>query len=111
MICNSVVPQLSWLVQGHTFLSDARVLNLQCYDMVLGEDWLETCGPMRIHWGKKLMKFTHKGKRISLQGVTDDNSKCSAVSPTKLKGLLKHGAIAYYLQLSHSADSEATPVD
>lgn len=25
MICNSVVPQLSWLVQGHTFLSDASV--------------------------------------------------------------------------------------
>ena len=49
MICNSVVPQLSWLVQGHTFLSDARVLNLQCYDMVLGEDWLETCSPMWIH--------------------------------------------------------------
>lgn len=34
MACNQVVKQLPWLVQGHTFLSDAKVLNLQCYDMI-----------------------------------------------------------------------------
>jgi len=93
MICNSMVKQLPWLVQGHTFLSDAKVLNLQCYDMILGQDWLETYSPMWIHWGKKMMRFTHRNKRISLQGVTDNNSKCPPVSATKLQGLLKHGAI------------------
>jgi len=65
----------------------------------MGEDWLETCSPMWVHWGKKLMRFTLKNKRISLHGVTDDTSKCSAVSPTKLQGLLRHGAIAYCIQL------------
>jgi len=102
MICNSMVKQLPWLVQGHTFLSDAKVLNLQCYDMILGQDWLETYSPMWIHWGKKMMRFTHRNKRISLQGVTDNNSKCPPESATKLQGLLKHGAIAYCIQLVHA---------
>jgi len=93
MVCNQFIPKLPWLVQGHTFFSDAKVLNLQCYDMILGEDWLEACSPMWIHWGQKHMRFTHNNKRISLKGVTDDTSKCSAVSPSKLQGLLKHGAV------------------
>ena len=61
MLCNSVVSQLSWLVQGHTFVSDAKVLDLHCYDMIVGEDWLEACSPMWIHWTKKQMRFTYKG--------------------------------------------------
>lgn len=76
MVCNAVVPQLCWLVQGHTFCSEAKALDLHCYDMIVGEDWLEACSPMWIHWGKKLMKFTHKGQRISLQGIVDDLSSC-----------------------------------
>ena len=38
MQCSERVPALQWCVQGHKFKSDARVLNLQCYDMILGED-------------------------------------------------------------------------
>ena len=34
------VTALRWCVQGHKLKSDARVLNLHCYDMILGEDWL-----------------------------------------------------------------------
>jgi len=67
MVCNRVVQQLPWLVQGHTFFSEAKVLQFQCYDMILGEDWLEACSPMWIHWGKKVMRFTHKSKRITLK--------------------------------------------
>jgi hypothetical protein len=37
--------------------------------MILGEDWLEACSPMWIHWVKKQMRFTHKGKRIMLKGI------------------------------------------
>jgi hypothetical protein len=32
------VPHLEWWVQGHTFVSDAKVLQLRCYDMIVGED-------------------------------------------------------------------------
>jgi len=36
MVCNTMVPELRWMVQGHTFCSSAKVLDLHCYDMILG---------------------------------------------------------------------------
>jgi len=98
-------------VQGHTFLSDAKILDLQCYDMILGEDWLESCSPMWIHWDRKIMRFNHKGTRITLKGVTDDTSRCPAVSSTKLQGLLKHGAVAFCLQLVHTEPDNIPMLD
>jgi hypothetical protein len=64
MVSDTMVPQLTWFLQGHTFSYDARVLRLKRYDMILAADWLEDHSPTRIHWGQKLMKFPHKGKEI-----------------------------------------------
>lgn len=36
--CNKQVSDLQWWIQGHTFTSDARVLTLCYYDMIVGED-------------------------------------------------------------------------
>jgi len=89
MTCTSMVQNLQCTAQGHVFNSDARVLSLQCFDMILGPDWLEACSPMWVHWGKKLMKFTYNGKRMTLQGIRSDVPKCTAISAGKLKGLLR----------------------
>lgn len=32
------IPELTWWTQSHTFTFPAKVLNLQCYDMILGMD-------------------------------------------------------------------------
>lgn len=56
------VPNLTWLIQGHTFSYNARVLPLKCYDLILGADWLEDHSPTWIHWQKKIMKFPHNGQ-------------------------------------------------
>ena len=45
------------------------------------------------------MKFTHHGKRITLQGVKQETAKCPPISAGKLKGLLRRNAIACCLQL------------
>lgn len=65
MICTKRIPQLEWTAQGHVFHSDVEVLPLNCFDMILGEDWLEQCSPMWVHWTKKIMRFMHKGKRVT----------------------------------------------
>lgn len=44
--CDSVIPRCSWQMQGQVFETDLRVLSLGCYDMVVGMDWLQRCGPM-----------------------------------------------------------------
>lgn len=59
LICSGVIPACVWQSQGHTFSSDLRVLPLGCYDMMIGMDWLEQCGPMWIDWTAKLLQFQH----------------------------------------------------
>ncbi|WVZ89851.1 hypothetical protein U9M48_036204 [Paspalum notatum var. saurae] len=36
MDCTQYVQKLEWFIQGYTFVSEAKVLPLKCYDMILG---------------------------------------------------------------------------
>lgn len=65
----------------------------------MGEDWLEDCNPMWVDYKLKTMKFNYEGKMIELQGVRDDVSSYSTISATKLKGLIKHGAMSHCVQM------------
>lgn len=67
--CSGSVPGCKWTTQGHEFVTDLRVLALGCYDMIVGIDWLEACGPMWIDWAEKRLQFTHQGQPIQLMGV------------------------------------------
>jgi hypothetical protein len=69
MSCSRQVQNMQWNVQGHTFTSTVGILPLKCFDMIIGEDWLEDYSPMWVHWSNKIMKFTYQGKRIELHGV------------------------------------------
>uniref|UniRef100_A0A8R7R3D9 Uncharacterized protein n=1 Tax=Triticum urartu TaxID=4572 RepID=A0A8R7R3D9_TRIUA len=69
MTCNSMVQGLNWWIQGHTFTTDMRQLELGAYDGVLGMDWLEQFSPMSCHWLDKTLTFEHHGAMITLQGV------------------------------------------
>ena len=40
MATATMVPNLTWYIQGHTFTSDMIVLDLLPYDAILGYDWL-----------------------------------------------------------------------
>lgn len=44
--CNEFVPDFEWGVQGHTFTHSVHVLDIGCYDMILGADWLDLHSPM-----------------------------------------------------------------
>ena len=67
MLCDQKVTQLPWFIQGHKFVSDAKVLPLKCYDLILGEDWLEDCSPLLIDYKLKTMQFMYQGKTVKLQ--------------------------------------------
>ncbi|XP_048527388.1 uncharacterized protein LOC125506673 [Triticum urartu] len=69
MTCNSMVQGLNWWIQGHTFTTDMRQLELGAYDGVLGMDWLEQFSPMSCHWLDKTLTFEYHGGTITLQGV------------------------------------------
>lgn len=98
MICSQQVKNLQWIVQGHSFTSTARVLPLKCFDMILG-GWLESCSPMLIHQSKKVMRFTHQGIRIQLQGLLQDSNQCAQIFVDMLLGLINQQNVTYCLQL------------
>jgi hypothetical protein len=99
MISNQYIPEFQWFIQGHSFSYDTRVLPLKCYDMIMGADWLEYHSPTWVRWRKKKLKFPLNGKRVMIQGVKDDLTRCKSASPHKLKGLLKRSAISHCVEL------------
>jgi hypothetical protein len=61
LVSTTMVQGLEWWLQGHTFYSDARVLDIGAYDLILGMDWLEQHSPMQCDWLKKKLTFMHQG--------------------------------------------------
>lgn len=98
MLCDQKVPKLQWFIQGHTFTSEAKVLPLKCYDLILGEDWLEDCSPMWVDYKLK-MRISCAGHIIELQGVQSDTNSCRPISVDKLRGLIKHGGVSHGVQM------------
>lgn len=52
---------------------------------------------MWVHLRKKVMRFTHNKKRITIQGVQNKAPKCKRVTVSKLKGLLKRDKVEQML--------------
>jgi hypothetical protein len=69
LVTDKEVHQLQWWIQGHTFQTDMKVLDLGAYDAILGYDWLKQHSPMSCHWEHKTMCFVVNGRDIVLQGV------------------------------------------
>jgi hypothetical protein len=99
MVCDKKVQQLKWFIQGYSFVADAKVLPLKCYDLILGEDWLEEFSPMTVDYKLKTIQFAHQGQIIKLQGVVDNTATCTPLSVHKLSGLLKTGAVSHCIQM------------
>ena len=76
MTGSRIIPQFSWWTQGYTFSQDSKVLSLGWYDLILGGDWLEDHSPMWVHWHQRLMRFTHEGRHLALQGIRDKKIPC-----------------------------------
>jgi hypothetical protein len=99
MTSDQMVPQLSWSTQGHVFEQDPMVLPLNCYDMILGGDWLEEFSPMWVHWRHHRMRFMHQGRCITLHGIQDDGSPSHPISVRQLQGLLRRGSVAQCMRV------------
>ncbi|XBI72477.1 hypothetical protein VPH35_066426 [Triticum aestivum] len=52
-----MVPGLKWWMQGHTFATPMRKLEIGTYDGILGMDWLAQNSPMTCHWQDRWVKF------------------------------------------------------
>jgi hypothetical protein len=66
--CSSQIPHAEWVVQGHSFHSSLRILELGHYDMIVGMDWLEAFSPMKVDWKCKWMSIPYGRHHIMLHG-------------------------------------------
>lgn len=107
LTCDRQLSQCSWTTQGHTFSTDLRVLNLSCYDIVLGMDWLEDNSPIMHHWDKKKMSFLYQGHEITLQGVVPNLTSCTEISAVQLLKIVEADTLQHLIYLC--PNTEVTP--
>lgn len=60
---------MEWSVQGCDFVSEAKILPLTAYELILGMDWLSTHSPMQIDWRHKWLLITHADSPKMLHGT------------------------------------------
>ncbi|KAL4347374.1 hypothetical protein GQ457_17G020990 [Hibiscus cannabinus] len=65
---NAKTNQLSWKMQGESFVHDFRVLKMGGSDMVLGVDWMGRFSPIVMDFQKMTISFKKDGQRVVLQG-------------------------------------------
>lgn len=78
--CTQELSQCKVSVQGHTFMINFKVLPLQCYDVILGVDWLPSNSPMEFHWVDNWLAFMVNNSRVVLYGHKSDFSSCDTIS-------------------------------
>ena len=62
MTSDKQISHFKWGCQNVQFTTPVRVLDLPCYDMILGMEWLTTFSPMWVDWKIKKMKINVDGK-------------------------------------------------
>lgn len=70
--CTHELPHCKVTLQGHSFTLNLENLPLQCYDVILGINWLASHSTMEIHWQDKWLAFNDNNRKIVLQGHQSD---------------------------------------
>ncbi|XP_071680601.1 uncharacterized protein [Lolium perenne] len=104
---NSEIPDCVWTCQGNSFATSLKVLPLQCYDVILGMQWLEEMGLMTTHWQQKWFQFEWKGKICHLQGITANTKQCEHISFPELQGLHQQNSVQYLVQLYFTSEAQS----
>lgn len=77
--CTHEIQQCLMVIQGHCFYVNQKIFPLQCYDIILGIDWLAQHSPMEVHWKLKWLSFIHMSKKIHLIGLPPNLTQCPMI--------------------------------
>jgi hypothetical protein len=84
MLSDQYIPALELWVQGFTFYTDLRLLQMAAYDAILGYDWLKKHSPMICHWEFKTLEFVEGDQQVHLEGVKIVGTYVSSISPEQV---------------------------
>jgi hypothetical protein len=77
--CTHYIPDCTWTCGKQEFSTSFKILPLQCYDGIVGIDWLSSHSPQVVDWKQKWLAFQHKGAWICLQGQHPTEYACTIV--------------------------------
>ena len=109
LVCSHEVVNCSWTAQGVMFTTTFKILPLQCYDAILGMEWLETFSPMQIQWKEKWLSFNHQNSTIRLHGVQDAVATVNEITLNQLIAMEKQDLVWGIVEL-YSIEQRAEPV-
>jgi hypothetical protein len=93
-------PNCEWKCQGARFKTDFKVIPLDCYDAIIGIDWLKAHSPMEVDWKKKCMVVPVEAGKHKLQGIVPALQECMEVSPGKLLSMEEQDSVLYCFLLT-----------
>lgn len=99
-------------ISGHGFKISLKVLPLDCYDIILGIDWLEAHSPMEVDWRKKWLSFEYQGEKAVLQGIAPRVHSCEPVNNSELAKLIQQDKVWCLVEVyavQENAVSQKTP--
>lgn len=98
--CSGRCLSLTLGIQNQRVQADFYVLPVAACPIVLGVQWLETLGPVEMDYKKLTMRFIHRGRPCSFQGL--DKFGLEPLGDTEL---LHISGMGYFLQIT------SVPVD
>lgn len=104
------IPDCEWTCQGALFNADMKVLPLECYDVILGMEWLRSLGDMYVNWSTKWMCITHMGRAILLRGVNPATDTCSPISVAQLFAMGKLNAWQSVVEWCTLKEDSSAPI-
>lgn len=103
---NTMVKAMEWWANGHTYVSNMRVLELGAYDAILGYDWLKGHSPMHCDWEKKVISFVDRGVWVQLRGNVDQTEAVVEVSTAQVERWLKGNDIWAFALLEQVTEGD-----
>jgi hypothetical protein len=79
----SYITEGIWHMRGYQFKLEMSTLPLHSYDMIIGMEWLENHGPMKVHWNKWML-IPYKGSQVFLEGIIDEAPCLTKTRPQDL---------------------------
>jgi hypothetical protein len=101
---SEIFPDCEWQCQGAQFKNTFRSLPLDCYDLILGMDWLQQHSPMQVDWVKKQFIIPVGDKEFTIKGIQANTSDCPAVSAKQLQQMIESEEMAYCLWICLEAE-------
>ena len=68
LFSNAKCRNLEWMMQGHLFSHDLRVLLIRGNDMVLDVDWMKVYSPLVLDFTEMSVSFQKDGQQVILKG-------------------------------------------